>query len=71
LEIANALLIAERRKRIALARVPALLCRIAGLPINVTRTDAKQAFEQILPVARQEGMSHYDAVDLELVRERD
>jgi hypothetical protein len=31
LEIANALLIAERGKRIALAGVPALLCRIAGL----------------------------------------
>jgi predicted nucleic acid-binding protein len=45
------------------------VCRIAGLPINETRTDAKQAFEQILPMARQEGMSHYDAVYLELVRE--
>lgn len=39
------------------------------MPVNVTRTDAKQAFEQILPGARQEGMSHYDAVYLELVRE--
>ena len=70
LEISNALLIAERRKRIALAKVTALLFRIAGLPINVTRTDSKQAFEQILPMARQQGLSQHDAAYLELaVRE--
>ena len=70
LEISNALLIAERRKRIALAKVTALLFRIAGLPIHVTRTDSKQAFEQILPMARQQGLSQYDAAYLELaVRE--
>jgi len=70
LEISNALLIAERRKHIALAKVTALLLRIAGLPIHVTRTDSKQAFEQILPVARQQGLSQYDAAYLELaVRE--
>jgi len=70
LEISNALLVAERRKRIALAKVTALLFRIAGLPINVTRTDSKQAIEQILPMARQQGLSQYDATYLELaVRE--
>jgi predicted nucleic acid-binding protein len=70
LEISNALLIAERRKRIALAKVTALLFRIAGLPIHVTRTESKQAFEQILPMARQQGLSQYDAAYLELaVRE--
>ena len=70
LEISNALLIAERRKRIALAKVTALLHRIAGLPIHVTRTESKQAFEQILPMARQQGLSQYDAAYLELaVRE--
>jgi predicted nucleic acid-binding protein len=70
LEISNALLVAERRKRIALAKVTALLLRIAGLPIHVTRTESKQAFEQILPMARQQGLSQYDAAYLELaVRE--
>jgi predicted nucleic acid-binding protein len=70
LEISNALLIAERRKRIALAKVTALLFRIAGLPISVRPTDSKQAFEQILPMARQQGLSQYDAAYLELaVRE--
>jgi predicted nucleic acid-binding protein len=70
LELANALLMAERRKRIALAKVTALLLRIAELPISVRATDAKQAFEQILPMARHQGLSQYDAAYLELaVRE--
>jgi len=70
LEIANALLVAERRKRIAMAKVTALLVRIAGLPISVTPADSKRAFEQILPMARQLGLSQYDAAYLELaVRE--
>jgi predicted nucleic acid-binding protein len=66
LEIANALLVAEKRKRIALAQVTALLRRISGLPISVMPIEAKQAFEQILPVARQQGLSEYDAAYLEL-----
>jgi predicted nucleic acid-binding protein len=70
LEVANALLVAERSKRIALAKVTALLFRIAGLPISVRPTDPKQSFEQILPMARQQGLPQYDAVYLELaVRE--
>jgi|SRR5580700_1994165 predicted nucleic acid-binding protein len=66
LEIANALLIAERRKRIALAQVTALLHHIAGLPISVLPIDATQAFEQILSVARQQSLTEYDAAYLEL-----
>src|ERR1700689_3002015 len=49
LEIANALLMAERRKRIAQAKVTAILLRIAGLPISVRPIDPNHAFEQILP----------------------
>src|ERR1700674_1214784 len=57
LEVANALLMAERRKRIALAKVTGLLARIAGLPISVRPADPKHAFEQILPMARQLGLA--------------
>jgi predicted nucleic acid-binding protein len=70
LEVANALLAAERRNRIALAQVTALLQRISGLPITVMQIDSRQAFEQILPVARQQGLSHYDAAYLELALRR-
>jgi len=66
LEIANALLVAERRKRIALAKVTALLIKIAGLPISVRPAGPKHAFERILPIARQQGLSLYDAAYLEL-----
>ncbi len=65
-EVANALLIAERRKRIVLTKVTALLQRIAGLPISVVTIDPRHAFEQILPLARGQGLSGYDAAYLEL-----
>ena len=69
-EVANSLLMAERRKRIVLARSTALLQQIAGLPISVSLIDAKQAFDQILPVARQQSLSEYDAAYLDLALRR-
>lgn len=66
LEIANALLIAEKRKRIAQAQVTPILQQIASLPISVMPVDAKQAFGRILPLARQQTLSEYDAAYLEL-----
>jgi predicted nucleic acid-binding protein len=66
LEVAHALLTAERRRRIVLASVTALLQQIAGLPISVEAIDARLAFEQVLPVARQQSLSGYDAAYLEL-----
>ena len=65
-EVANALLIAERRNRIVLAQVTALLQRIAALPIAVLPIDAPRAFDHILPVARQQSLSGYDAAYLDL-----
>ena len=65
-EVANALLVAERRKRITVAQVTALLRRIAGLPISVEPIEARHAFEQILSVARQQNLTEYDAAYLEL-----
>jgi len=66
LELANALLVAERRNRIAQAKIVGLLRHIVGLPITVMPISALQAFEQILPLARQRGLSQYDATYLEL-----
>jgi predicted nucleic acid-binding protein len=65
-EVANALLIAERRKRISLAQVTSLLQKIAGLPIAVMAIDSARAFDHILPVARQQTLSGYDGAYLEL-----
>jgi predicted nucleic acid-binding protein len=57
---------AERRKRITLAQVTALLRRIAGPPISVEPIEPGRAFEQILSVARQQSLTEYDAAYLEL-----
>ncbi len=65
-EVANALLMGERRKRISVAQVTALSRRIALLPVSVEPIQARDAFEQILPVARQHGLSQYDAAYAEL-----
>lgn len=66
LEVANALLVAERRKRISVAQVTAILRRIAGLPISVMPIDTRRTFEHILLMARQQSLSEYDASYLEL-----
>jgi len=65
-EVANALLMGEKRKRISIAQVTTVLQRISALSITVDpiRTDA--AFGQILSVARQEQLTEYDAAYLEL-----
>ena len=65
-EVANALLVAERRKRITLAQVTALLQRMAGLRISVDPIHPGTAFNQILSLARQSDLSEYDAAYVEL-----
>jgi len=65
-EIANALLVGERRKRIAPAKITLLLRRVASLPISVMPIDAKTAFGRIFSVARLHGLTEYDAAYLEL-----
>ncbi|MFZ0479453.1 MAG: type II toxin-antitoxin system VapC family toxin [Terriglobales bacterium] len=66
LEVANGLLMAERRKRITVAQVTALLGRIAHLPISVESINPEQVFTQILSVARQLHLTQYDAAYMEL-----
>jgi predicted nucleic acid-binding protein len=66
LEVANALLVAERRKRLTIAQVTGQLQRIGGLPILVMPIGAAYAFEKVPPVARQQTLSAYDAAYLQL-----
>jgi predicted nucleic acid-binding protein len=66
LEVANALLVAERRKRISVAQVTALLGRIVQLPVSVEAIEPDRAFSQVLSVARQHQLTEYDAAYLEL-----
>src|ERR1700691_627470 len=66
LEVANAMLMAERRKRITNAQATAFLQRISKLPILVEPIPSSRAFNHILPVARQHQLTEYDAAYLEL-----
>ena len=65
-EVANALLVAERRKRITTAQVTAQLGRIARLPILVEPTPPDRAFGAVLATARHHQLAEYDAAYLEL-----
>jgi predicted nucleic acid-binding protein len=70
LEVANALLVAERRKRISVAQVTALLGHIVQLPVSVETVDPDHAFSGVLSVARQHQLTEYDAAYLELALRR-
>ncbi|MFZ0732713.1 MAG: type II toxin-antitoxin system VapC family toxin [Candidatus Sulfotelmatobacter sp.] len=65
-EVANALLVGERRKPISMAQVTSVLRRISELPIMVDPIRVERAFDQVLSFARQEQLSEYDAAYLEL-----
>ncbi len=67
---ANALLIAERRKRVSMAQVTGSLRRIAALPISVDPIEPTRAFDQIISVARQQNLTEYDAAYIELALHR-
>lgn len=65
-EVANALLVGERRKRISVAQVTSVLQRISDLPISLDPVRIDGIFEKVLGFARQELLSEYDAAYLEL-----
>ena len=55
-DVANALLVAERRKRITVAQVTALLGRILQLPVSVESVEPDIAFTRVLSVARSRSL---------------
>ena len=70
LELANILVVGERRKRSTEAQATAFLARLAGLPIVLDGQTATRAWSDTIALARSHGLSAYDAAYLELaVRE--
>jgi predicted nucleic acid-binding protein len=65
-EVANALLTAERRKRIKVAQTAALLQRVARLPVSIEPLDAGSVLNQMFSLAREHALTVYDAAYLEL-----
>jgi len=70
LEVANALLIAERRKRISQADSAAAWAALQTLPLETDEESSRRAASNALALARQQLLSVYDATYLELAMRR-
>ena len=66
LEMANALLVGERRRRCTQADVTRWLAYLEALPINVDEETSARAWSDILDLARTHKLSSYDPAYLEL-----
>jgi predicted nucleic acid-binding protein len=66
LEVANATLMGERRKRLDGARGGRFLTMLGGFPIIVDDATSTKAFGETLHLARAHGLTTYDAAHLEL-----
>jgi predicted nucleic acid-binding protein len=70
IEMANALLVAERRKRISAAERREALGQLALMPVTIEPAPGIDALEAISEVARDQRLSVYDALYLTLARSR-
>jgi predicted nucleic acid-binding protein len=68
LEIANALLVAERRSLIGPEASDLFRARLAGLPISCDDDTAQELQSRLVTLARCHGLSSYDATYLELAQ---
>lgn len=66
LEVANGLLVAERRQRLTPADADAFTRALAALPIRLEESDTPQAVGHILDRGRSHGPSVYGAAYLDL-----
>ena len=66
LEVANVLLVGERRGRLTEADSAHFITLLKALPITVDEQTARRAQVEILALGREQGLSSYDAAYLEL-----
>ena len=66
LEIANAILAGERRKRLKQPEIMRFVALLESLPIAEDHQTVGESVANVLPVARNYGLSAYDAAYLEL-----
>jgi predicted nucleic acid-binding protein len=66
LEVANALLVGERRRRTTEAKVTLFLDLLKSLPISIDDETASRAWQESIQLARKHQLSLYDASYLEL-----
>lgn len=70
LEVANVLLVAERRRRIARPDATRFLRLLGALPIVIAEPLAVQHLDRLLLLGRDHRLSAYDAAYLQLALER-
>jgi len=70
-EIANALLIGERRKAVTEAQVIDYLDRLAHLPLITDDVTPASRRDNVMALAREHGLTAYDATYLELALRTD
>ena len=66
IEVANALLVSERRKRVTEAEMATFFELLKGLALIIDAPTASRAFVYTLPLARTYGSAGHDATYLEL-----
>lgn len=66
LEVGNALLTAERKKRLSQADSVRFLTLLSALPIEVEQETPGRMLREILSLAREHGLSTYDSTYLDL-----
>jgi predicted nucleic acid-binding protein len=71
LEVGNVLLVAERKSRLSQASVVRFLALLGGLPITVEQETPERMLREIVAIAREHGLSTYDASYLDLAMRHD
>jgi predicted nucleic acid-binding protein len=67
-EVANALGVADRHRRITQQGIAEFLDKLRRLPIQIERREALWLWQAVLPLARVHRLSAYDAAYLELAK---
>ena len=70
LEVANVLVMAERRERIAAADASSFLQLLTALDIQTDHETSARAFDHLLPLCRSQGLTSYAAAYLDLAVRR-
>jgi predicted nucleic acid-binding protein len=70
LEVANAVLVGERKKRTTAAKISQFLTLLSALPVAVDGQTTSRAWSDTLMLARTYQLSAYDASYLELAQRR-
>lgn len=65
-EVANVLLVAERRRRIDRAEARTFIARLMALPIAVEETAPGRMLGEVLSIGRETRLAAYDALYLDL-----